>query len=326
MENFDPFERPKTHVEWVLGNKCNYNCSYCHSNLKNGDRPYPSQEIVIEVCKEIIYHYDELGRDVVFNFIGGEPTLAGHLGEVGKRLSNHPVNMIIRTNGSASLEWWEEAKDYLSEVIISVHREFCNIGHIDNVIRLLQDDSNGHSVKVKILIPTTDDKKSWSWAISTLGHFQKKFNLGELQLLYSNFTKGSNKFYNYSPRQWDEYNMLKKGYVPPPPPVPSSPKVTSPMPTLDVSDPVAVAKLFPTNNEVKREVIGFKGYRCHAGIDTLIIDSLGLIFRGYCSEGGPIGSIYELPITWPTESIICGKDSCDNGFDRSALKEIISSS
>lgn len=296
----DEFEidRPKTHVEWILGNQCNYNCRYCHHIFRNGDRPYPSEDVIMEVCQDIVFHFDELGRDVVFNFIGGEPTLAGGLDKISQRLSNHPVDIVLRTNGSASLEWWSDTKNYLSDVVISVHKEFCDLDHIERVIQLLKDDKTGHPVNVSVLIPTEHTDDSWNWAMNTHRRFQKLYQLGEIQMLYSNFAMGSNVFYPYTEKQWKDYHGTKGN--PPPPPKDDSPIVY-------------------------RDQNSFKGYSCYAGIETLTIDHEGRIWRGWCRQGGPIGSIYELPIEWPTDPIICQKDICGNGFDHQAKKELTSS-
>ena len=53
----------------------------------------------------------------------------------------------------------------------------------------------------------------------------------------------------------------------------------------------------------------------------IVIDSNGIIWRGWCAHGGPIGSIYELPIQFPTDPIVCGLSRCGNGFDQQSRKE-----
>jgi len=283
----DEFERPKTRVQWMLGNKCNYNCSYCLDILKRGDYPPPDEELFVEISKDIIYHYDDLGRDVIFEFIGGEPTLMEKIPELGQRLHNYPTNIILKTNGSASLEWWAKSRRYLTEVIISVHREFADIEHIKNVIELLQD-TRYTPVKLSLLFPVTIRPESWQWGVNCVQKFKKKYGIGELQLLYSNFGRGSNEHLPYKEHQWDQYHELidfKKHII-----------------TEDVN-------------------INFKGSTCYAGLDTLIIDAMGNVFRGWCLQGGKIGNIYELPITWPTNSIVCEKDYCNNRFDQQAKKD-----
>jgi len=308
MEEFN-IDRPKTHVEWVLGNQCNYQCSYCHETFRLGDKPYPSEETIINVCRDIVFHYDDLGRDVVFHFIGGEPTLSRGLSTIGQRLSNHPVDLVLRTNGSASIEWWTDAKPYISSVVISAHKEFCSLNHLEEVISLLRDASDSNPVNVSLLIPTTHDIASWNWALQVRKRFQSKFQIGELQMLYSNFGRGSNIFYPYSNEQWNQYNAFKG--IPP-----------------KVNDPELKISTGVFNKQIElqfRPEVKFNGRTCYAGIDILTIDTTGKIWRGWCQQGGVIGSIYELPIVWPTGPIVCQKEICSNGFDQQARKELNSS-
>ena len=156
-----------------------------------GDKPFPNDDLLKEVCQDIIYHFDEQGRDVAFEFIGGEPTLASSMKDVGRKLHNHPVDIILKTNGSASIEWWTESKRYLSDVIISIHKEFCDLDHIEQVVRLLQQDKVIHSVNIQILIPTNHEDRNWNWAVETRKKFQQIFGLGDIQLLWLDFARGS---------------------------------------------------------------------------------------------------------------------------------------
>lgn len=303
MTLFDE-ERPITRVQWTLGNQCNYSCTYCHEMFRRGDRPFPSEELIAEVCKDIVYYFDEIGRDVEFEFIGGEPTLSGDIREIGKRLHNHPVNIILKTNGSASLEWWANAKKYLSKVIISVHKDFCNLSHITDVVSLLLEDQESHPINVEILIPTTQNPEHWQWAVSALQLYREKFALGNLQMLYSNFARGSDVYYPYSESQWKQYAQLHGLPIP---------KSVDPNNKLDKYNTVDL-KI--------RDPLDFNGAKCYSGIDTLVIDYNGRVWRGWCSHGGPIGSIYELPIQFPTEPIICNLPRCGNGFDQQSRKEV----
>ena len=304
--------RPKTKVQWVLGNQCNYHCSYCSEIFHKGDKLPPSKSLIAEVCKDITYHFDDLGRDVVFEFIGGEPTLSGDIKEIGMRLHNHPTSIILKTNGSADLEWWRKSKQYLTSVIISVHKEYCDLEHIDAVVTLLLEDKEIHPVDVEILIPTRHERSHWTWAIDALTHYRETFNLGNLQMLYTNFTRGSDTYFPYSNEQWHQYSLLHNL------PIPkskerlidnqqsSSQNIETPIRQIDVK---------------VRDKLDFNGYRCYAGIETLVIDYNGRVWRGWCAHGGAIGSIYELPIQFPTDPIVCGLSRCGNGFDQQSRKE-----
>lgn len=283
--------RPKIVIQWMLGNKCNYNCSYCLDSFKRGDHGLIDNDLLLEVSKDIIYHYDDLGRDVVFEFLGGEPTLVEKIPDIGNRLHNFPTNIVLKTNGSASLDWWKKTRRYLTKVIISVHKEFADMVHIENVVRVLQDNIHSHPVEVELLFPVTNRDDSWDWGMYNVKKFRDEYDIGDIQLLYSNFGRGSNLHLPYSERHWDEYHELY-GYE-----------------KEEIED---------DNHYIKYP--GFKGMTCYAGLDILVIDSLGNVFRGWCMQGGKIGNIKELPIKWPTDTIICNKDHCVNGFDRNAKK------
>ena len=293
----EEFKRPKTRIQWLLGNNCNYSCSYCHEMFRIGDKPFPSDDLLKEVCQDIIYHFDDQGRDVAFEFIGGEPTLAASMKDIGRKLHNHPVDIILKTNGSASIEWWTESKRYLSDVINSIHKEFCDIDHIESVVTLLQQEKVVHPVNVQILIPTNHEDRNWNWAVETRKRFQQNFGLGDIQLLWLDFARGSSMFYPYKDYQWNQYIEFT-GRDP-----------RSPVPEY-------VGRV---------EQYSYQGYNCYAGIETLVIDQDGRIWRGWCNQGGPIGSIYELPIVWPTDPIVCQKKICGNRFDHQAKKELTSS-
>lgn len=262
--------------------------------FRKGNLPFPDDQLLLEVCQEIIAHYDELGRDVQFEFIGGEPSLMEKIPYISERLHNHPVSIVLKTNGSASLQWWRDARRYLGSVVITMHKEFCDVNHIRSVIDLLKNDPGNYELDLKVLVAVTNSEDSWNWGTRIVKQLRKEFELGDLQLLYSNFGSGSNMYLPYSDKQWAQYADMG-GYQP---------------------KPVTEDKLY-------RPVPSFKGQRCHAGIDTFVIDSQGKVFRGWCFEGGEVGNIYNMPVSWPRETIICNKETCGNGFDHQALKEKI---
>jgi MoaA/NifB/PqqE/SkfB family radical SAM enzyme len=309
MDDFELAERPKTRVQWLLGNRCNYQCSYCNEMFRKGNLNFPTDEVVLEICQDIIAHYDDLGRDVVFEFIGGEPTLVDKIPYISERLHNHPASIVLKTNGSASLDWWRAARKYIGSVIITVHREFCDLNHIYNVIDLLKNDKNHYDLDVQVLVAVTNARESWDWGVKTLKSIREKFDLGNLQMLYSDFGMGSKMYMPYTPEQWIEYKELGG---------------SQPIPNLD---PPGVKNTEVANDEnlqpikLFRPTNSFKGYTCYAGIDTLVIDYQGNVSRGWCFEGGIIGNINNLPISWPTTTIVCNKELCGNGFDQQALKE-----
>ena len=66
----------------------------------------------------------------------------------------------------------------------------------------------------------------------------------------------------------------------------------------------------------------WKDWSCYAGVEQLVVDTEGKVWRGWCKEGGIVGVIEE-HIDFPTEPIICKKDYCHCNFDIMCTKEKI---
>ena len=288
MDEIDPWERPKTKVQWLLSNHCNYRCSYCYDIFYKSTSPIPSDELIIEVCKDIISHYDELNRDVIFEFMGGEPTLKNKIPDIGERLHNYPSNIVLKTNGSADIDWWRKSRKFLSEVVLTVHRDFADINHIKKVVALLLDETNLHPINLKLLFAVTNRPESFTWGLENMAYFRRKYEVGELQLLYSDFGK-TNKLLPYSKIQLEQF--YRSGLEP----LEDEPNI--------------------------REIVSYTGKKCYSGIDTLTIDTFGNVARNWCYQEEFIGNIYEMPIKWPTEPIICRKEFCKNWFDRNYARK-----
>ena len=65
----------------------------------------------------------------------------------------------------------------------------------------------------------------------------------------------------------------------------------------------------------------WSGWKCYSGVEQLIVDMDGTIWRGWCKEGGLIGQISDDNLSLPTESIICSKTMCHCNFDIMSTKE-----
>jgi hypothetical protein len=63
----------------------------------------------------------------------------------------------------------------------------------------------------------------------------------------------------------------------------------------------------------------WSGWKCFAGVEQLIVDMDGRIYRGWCKVGGPIGHIEE-EITLPTAPVLCNKTMCHCNYDIMSTK------
>lgn len=66
----------------------------------------------------------------------------------------------------------------------------------------------------------------------------------------------------------------------------------------------------------------WKGWKCYAGVEQIVIAPDGQVWRGWCLEGGSVGFTNEF-IELPTQPIICSRDYCHCNFDIMCTKEKI---
>jgi hypothetical protein len=66
----------------------------------------------------------------------------------------------------------------------------------------------------------------------------------------------------------------------------------------------------------------FKGYDCWAGLEQIVVDAWGRVYRGHCRQGGFMGNIKDKNVVWPLTPKICTLDSCKNSFDILTTKSI----
>ena len=112
---------------------CNYNCSYCFSDLQNKYRYPKNTDLVINNFRRIFNFYHKNFNKTKIQLIisgGGEPTLWPDLERFCKKLKeSHNVIIQLISNGSRTIRWWEKNSHYFDSVVLSCHNEFVDIDH-----------------------------------------------------------------------------------------------------------------------------------------------------------------------------------------------------
>lgn len=192
-------------IDWVLGNYCNYKCSYCFPNCNTGTSRVPKLD---DQMKTNIRHLvNELltkskGEKIYFNLVGGEPTVyhdfenlivfLKELGDVG-----------VVTNGSRTVRWWEWAADYLNKVNISYHTEFSNIEHIANVVDAIKN-------KTLVSVYSIMNDKMFDKAVSGVNFLFDKFKEDDVYVSLKVLRSHDNAVINYTSSQKKTIDSLYK--------------------------------------------------------------------------------------------------------------------
>ena len=122
-------------IEIMLGNLCNFKCSYCFPDSNSGTMPWPDEELFYNNLRHLLHSYN---KPVILYFIGGEPTIWKGLPSVMHKLkAEFDVVYQISTNGSKSISWWKRNIDCFDIVNVSIHHEYTKVEHSKALLDLL---------------------------------------------------------------------------------------------------------------------------------------------------------------------------------------------
>jgi MoaA/NifB/PqqE/SkfB family radical SAM enzyme len=78
---------------------------------------------------------------------------------------------------------------------------------------------------------------------------------------------------------------------------------------------------YHANDIIKLHLNQYNGWVCAAGIESLMINWDGEVYRATCRVGGSLGNIYHDTFNVPTESVICDRNFCTCAADIPLTKE-----
>jgi MoaA/NifB/PqqE/SkfB family radical SAM enzyme len=288
-------------VNWCLGNTCNFSCSYCPDDLHDHSIPWPE----FDVIKQFISNVKETHRDkkIYFEFTGGEVTLYKHFIELCQFCTELDIKVGLISNGSRTLRYWEENKQYFDHVCLSFHPEEAEEDHFINVVKILNND-----VRTHVNIMMSPERFDFCYVVAN-----KVKNLGNismaLQPLIHDF---GDTLYDYDQNQKKVFEKQHELIV-------KDIKYTK---TFDYYRG-AMAKVNADGHRqvssahrfISEKTNDWSGWKCFAGVEQLIVDKDGSIHRGWCKEGGAIGHITDSNLDLLVDPVICGNNMCHCNFD-----------
>ena len=110
-------------VDWYIGKRCNYSCSYCVDYLHDNFSPH----VPLENMKRLVdVVYEDHGTNVFWSLTGGEPTVNPHFMDLCKYIKQEKGarHISITTNGSRTAKYLKELYQYLDGITLSFHFEY----------------------------------------------------------------------------------------------------------------------------------------------------------------------------------------------------------
>lgn len=279
---------------WVIGNVCNYKCSYCPENLHAGNFKYPSFENAIKVFKKFRGSEEQ---KVYYELVGGEPTLWPKLQDYLNAIHSKNTFVELNTNGSRTKRYWDHFTAPVDLFYISFHPESAIEEKFIQTIESLHERYRTH-VTILLLPKLWNKCKNF---FDYIFHERQDLKINvTFTLIRPNFKEEPEP---YTDEMKEYFNMKKKNRA-----IPST-------------------KIFPNMLVYRDRTINwrkfqyhkyntFQGMYCNAPKERVYIAESGDIYHAACGVGGPIGNIYtgEYDRT-KIEPIKCTKKICGCKFD-----------
>jgi len=294
-------------INWCLGNTCNFECSYCPSALHDGSNKWPDLATIKNFIAKVRDQYFQ--KNIYFEFTGGEVTTYKHFTEVCQYCSELGIKVGLISNGSRTLRYWEENKQFFDHVCLSYHPEFADDAHFIDVVKVLHND-----VRTHVNIMMSPEKFDHCYAVAN-----KVKNLGNismaLQPLIHDF---GDTMFDYTDAQKNIFDRQHELIVKHIKYDKSFEYYRGAMRTVcdDGSSQTSSSHRF-----ISEKTNDWSGWKCNAGIEQLIVDMDGGIYRGWCKVGGQVGKISDANLILPSDPVICNKTMCHCNFDIMSTKE-----
>ena len=334
-------------VDWYIGKRCNFDCSYCVEYLHDYTSPHVPYENMIKLVDLI---YENHKDNVLWSLTGGEPTIHPKFLDLCKYIKNKGSRYTsVTTNGSRTLDYHKQLFEYVDGITLSFHFEF--MAHrideyIDKCIKL-EDWRNELNSKLELHSP----KKTLilrfmieTGQLENVHKMESAFRAHGITNIEHRYIRppSQNKGKGMQPEEKFNFKDEKD-----PNQITDPAKAT----TIETNE----AKFYKQNEIEKIKTIydntitpdkrklkfwfvdndgnyldedfhynevnfnkknNYAGWLCWAGVKHLKISPNGDIYIGSCHVGGKRGNIYDKDsIDLPTEPIRCNKWRCTDNTD-----------
>lgn len=122
-------------IEWNLGKRCNYDCSYCGNDIHDNISDHLGLDIIEQTVKRISDAAKSQKKECRISLTGGEPFVHPRIIDILKIIKDYKIEKIsVTTNGSVPLKKYVSSIPYIDYFIFSYHFEFAYHDKIINTI------------------------------------------------------------------------------------------------------------------------------------------------------------------------------------------------
>ena len=277
-------------VEWNLGKRCNYDCSYCPSSIHDNTSPHTD----IDILKATVDTLMTLGKPIRLSFTGGEPCVHPKFKELIQYCKHVGIGWIsVTTNGTLPYEFYTSLP--VDQYVFSIHLEYDWFRVFNTVEKM---NLSSHTKVIAQIMAHHDymDAVVQLRAKCLLAHIPNTVRR-------IRWTEGDHDLFDDMRYNTNDLDFIKECES-----------------TVEANTVVWLNKehaqlLYHANDMIKNHQNKFKGWTCNAGIESLMINWDGDVHRATCRVGGSLGNIYEGDFVVPSEPVTCDRNFCTCAAD-----------
>ena len=272
-------------IEWNIGKRCNYDCSYCPSSIHDNTSPHTD----IEMLKATVDKLTRLGKSIRLSFTGGEPCVHPKFLELVKYCKHVGITWVsVTTNGTLPYEFYSVLE--ADQIVFSIHLEF-DWKRVFNTIESIVNST---------------DKKVIAQIMAHHDHMEAVMQLRARCILAHipttirriRWTEGDHDLFDDMRYNPDDLTWIKEQDA-----------------TIQGNCVIDDSQIIHANDIIKLHKNQYKGWSCNAGLESLMINWDGDVHRATCRVGGSLGNIYNNTFNMPTEPVICNRNFCTCAAD-----------
>ena len=272
-------------VEWNLGKRCNYDCSYCPSSIHDNTSLHRAWMNLQDTVDRLI----ALGKPIRFSFTGGEPCVNPEFAKLVKYCKHVGISWIsVTTNGTLPYEFYASLE--VDQIVFSLHLEF----DWQRVYNTMSKVADGTKIKLVAQIMCHHDHMNSAMTIFA----RCLTNQIPATLRRIRWTAGDHDLFDDMKYHPDDLNWIKNQEA-----------------TVQGNCVIDGEQIIHANDVIKLHLNKYKGWTCNAGIESLMINWDGDVHRATCRVGGSLGNIYTGTFSIPTEPVICDRNFCTCAAD-----------
>lgn len=272
-------------VEWNLGKRCNYDCSYCPSSIHDNS----SLHTDIKILKSAVDKLVSLGKPIRISFTGGEPTVHPKFRELIQYCKHVGVTWIsVTTNGTLPFEFYASLP--VDQYVFSIHFEY-EWMRVVETLRKLADQT-----KLKLIgqLMAHHDKMPFVKSVRyVLNSDQIPNTVRRIR-----WTEGDHDLFDDMRYHPDDLNWIKEQDA-----------------TVQGNCVIDDSQIIHANDVIKLHLNKYKDWTCYAGIESLMVNWDGEAHRATCRVGGSLGNLYDGTFEVPTAPVICDRNFCTCAAD-----------